>query len=155
MFKRILFTVVMIGLLVPAAFVSAQEDTRTVEITEAQLNESFRVTNPWRRSLTDMSVDIQEGQAVISGTYTRRAFSVGFSAIYQPSIEGGDIYWTLVSFDVDGTGVPQSTLDTINNSLARELRRTVKSYYNFFTVTDIQLSGDVVTISYIANGRAQ
>lgn len=153
MFKRLSFTLVVIAVLaaivMPFASVSAQEETRTVEITEDQVNSSFRVTNPWRRSLSNISVDLQDGQAAVSGTYTRRAGSVNFVATYVPSVENGDIFWTLVDLQVDGAAVPQSTLDALNNSLARELRRTVKEYYEFVTVTDIQIGGDVATITYI------
>ena len=46
--------------------------TKIVTLTETQINESYWVTNPSWRAVTDRSVDLKAGQVVVSETITPR-----------------------------------------------------------------------------------
>lgn len=147
----LLVTAIMLMGLPLAVSAQAEAEEQTKVITEAEVNESFRATNPIRRGVTNTSVDIQEGQAVISYTLTRRAGSADVTATYTATAVDGDIVWTLIDLDINGAGANESAVERINQSLAAALWRTVKAQYQFFTVTDVTLGGDAITITYIRN----
>ncbi|MBI5960907.1 MAG: hypothetical protein HY866_19365, partial [Chloroflexi bacterium] len=89
------------ALVMPAA--AQDSDTRTKTLTEEQINDSYRVSNPWRRTITDVVVDLQPDQVVISATYTRRGHDpVSTATTLVPSMEDGRIYWTVSQILANG-----------------------------------------------------
>jgi hypothetical protein len=143
----------LIVLAVPFAGVAAQD--HTVVITEDQINSSYRVTNPWRRSVTNLSVDLQDGQAVITATLTTRVGSgrqaqtttYQTSSVWTPSISNGRIYWTLVSATANGEPASQELINQINLSISSSWRNYVRAQTEG-RVTGITVTENDMTITW-------
>lgn len=111
----LLSTIFALLLLVAPTLADDSATTRT--ITEQQINESYRVTNPVRRSVSDRAVDLQPGQVVVNEIVTRRGQEpVAVVVVYTPSVQNGRIFWTTVSVTRDGQPVSQEIIDQINNN---------------------------------------
>ncbi|NJL94194.1 MAG: hypothetical protein HC915_10955 [Anaerolineae bacterium] len=92
----------LLTLAVPAGLVGAQEpatppstEPRTFTVTEAELNASFAVENPIRRRVSDLSLDIQDGQVQVTAQVNlRNGETATMTATYVPSVVNGDLRWT-------------------------------------------------------------
>jgi hypothetical protein len=115
-FRKLTIAVVLIAALavmVTPAF--AQTSTRTIVKTEDEINQSYRVTNPAWRAITDRYVDLQNGQVVVEESLTRRGKSpTAVEITYVPSIENGRIFWTITSVLRDGQPASQEIIDQAN-----------------------------------------
>jgi len=123
----VLFIGIVAALVLPVLGVSAQTATaRTVTVTEAQINASYRVTNPFRRAVSNVSVDLQPGVAVISSTHTYRSRGqdqvYACSSIWSPSVTNGIITWTLNSATCNGQPASQNLISQINASIGSSWR---------------------------------
>jgi hypothetical protein len=142
----IIVLIAVLGMAVVPAF--AQETSRTFTKTEAQINASYRVTNPRWRSITDVYVDLQPGQVVISATYTTRGVGpLTIASTLVPSIVNGRLYWDATSASANGQPVSDAVLEQINNSID-------SSWTNFWRrsapaghVTGIDISEDAISIT--------
>ncbi len=103
-------------------FVTAEPGSGSVTVTEAQINNSFAVTNPVNRNLSNIYVDLQPGQVVITATYTARSRSGQQSAVIAvvltPSVNNGRVDWNVVSATANNQSVSQAVIDQINASLS-------------------------------------
>jgi hypothetical protein len=147
--RKLITTIVLIAVLgmavVPAI---AQEASRTFTKTEAQINASYRVTNPRWRSITDVYVDLQPGQVVIRATYTTRGVGpLAVEATLVPSIYNGRVYWEATSASANGQSVSEAVLEQINTSL-------YYSWINFWRrsapaghVTGIDITEDTISVT--------
>jgi len=70
--RKSLVILCVVGLLGVLAIPALAATITTKTVTEDQINNSYCATNPWRRSVTNVSVDLQPGQAVIYSTHTYR-----------------------------------------------------------------------------------
>jgi hypothetical protein len=147
--RKLITLVVLIAVLGMAAVPAlAQTTSRTFTKTEAQINESYRVTNPYWRTLSDVSVDLQPGQVVMNATYTTRTVGpLAISTTLVPSIHLGRLYWEATSVTADGQPVSPAVLDQINNSI-------YYSWINFWRrsgpaghVTGIDITGDAISLT--------
>jgi hypothetical protein len=120
---RILFVVMLFaGLALPLASVGAQGSSRTRVITEAQINESYRVTNPARRAISNVVVDLQPGQVVISSTHTYPNTTYDVVSVWTPTISNGRITWQASSITANGQPASQELIDQVNTSILTSWR---------------------------------
>lgn len=115
-FVRLCF--VLLSALLAVPLVMAQEDA-TLTFTEADINATYRVTNPRRATISDVYVDLQPALVEISATYTpRRGESFSFASQYMPTvIEDGTVEWTLVNLYRTDGGEFGDTAQTIVENL--------------------------------------
>ncbi len=123
-------------------------------ITEDDINNSFRVTNPPNRRVTDLSIDLQPGVAVHSYTYTIRAprggatTSFAIVATLTPSVTNGRIYWTLTGATVDGQPASQDMINQINAVLTSSWRNFIRTNARPGRVTSVTITDTEVQIAY-------
>lgn len=143
----------IIAILLPLSDVSAQASSQVITLTEARINESYLVTNPSRRAITNRSVDLQPDQVVISETITRRRLlgagttSNSIVAIFTPSISHGRIYWTLDNATLNGEPISQALIAQFNDWLSASWSRYFRQQLGSGRVTDITITDNEVTIS--------
>jgi hypothetical protein len=155
MCKRILsvVAVLFITVLVLPLAVSAQEASRTFTITEEQINRSFHVTNPARRGVTDVRVDLQPDQVSMSYTLTRRAprgaqtTSYGVNTVFVPNIQDGWLYWTITSVTVNGQAASDDLIRQINASIESSWRNYIRRQLGTGQVTSITITDTDMTIT--------
>ncbi len=120
---RILFVVMLFaGLALPLATVGAQGNSRTRVTTEAQINEAYRVTNPSRRAISNVYVDLQPGQVVITSTHTYPNASYDVVSVFAPTITNGRIVWQMSSITANGQPASQELIDQVNTSILTSWR---------------------------------
>jgi hypothetical protein len=114
--RKIVLSLVVLVLLAALVIPTFAADvTKTVTVTETQINDSYWVTNPAWRAVSDRSVDLQPGQVVVSETITpRKGDAVEVAITYTPSVTNGRIVWSAAAMTKDGTAVSQELLDQIN-----------------------------------------
>jgi hypothetical protein len=141
----VIFFAILMMLAVPAF---AQEATRTITRTEAQINSSYRVTNPRLRSVSNVSVDLQPGQAVISATLTfRRGEPLEVIATLVPTLTNGRIYWTVTSATVNGQPASAELLAQINASITSSWRNYIRQQAPTGRVTAIEITDNAITVT--------
>lgn len=149
------FTVVFAALmLIVPLSVSAQSATtsRTVTITEETINDSYRVTNPYRRAVSNMTVDLQEGQAVISYTWTARAprgtatTRYSIVSVWTPRVSSGRVFWTLASATANGQPASQEIVDQVNASIGSSWRSFVRNQHPG-RVTGVSITDDMIILT--------
>ncbi len=155
----ILMTTLVALFVVSIPLISAQDDCPTtgtpisVTYTEAQINASFRVTNPVIRNFSSLYVDLQPGQVTITGNYTWRS-STGvrtdsFAASLTPTISNGRVYWSVISLMVDGQPASEDLITQINASLETAWRRWFEENGPAGRVTDITITDDDISYTYV------
>ncbi len=148
-FRKSIVILFVVGLLGVMAIPALAATTRTKTITEDQINESYRVTNPWRRTESDVSADLQVGQVVIYSTHTYRggaSYEVATTAV--PSFENGRIFWDVSSVMVDGSDIPADVLEQINTHMDASWRNFMKRQHPSLHLTGIEITDDAVIVSY-------
>ncbi|MEO8392769.1 MAG: hypothetical protein ABI700_07235 [Chloroflexota bacterium] len=155
----ILMTALLALLAVSVPLTSAQDCPTTgtpvtKTLTEAQINSSFRVTNPANRNVSNVNVDLQPGQVVISETYTwRSATGVRTDtvvAILTPAIVNGRVEWNVLSVTANGQPASAELIAQINASLATSWRRWFAENGPTGRVSDVTVSDDAISYTYIA-----
>ncbi|MBI5669957.1 MAG: LmeA family phospholipid-binding protein [Chloroflexi bacterium] len=147
-YRKIVITITLLALLA-LAVVPAFAQSATVTWTEEDINSSYRVTNPARRSVTNVSVDLQPEQVVVNATVTLRGKTpVDVVTTLTPSISNGRIFWTVTAVTKDGQPVSQDILNQINASITSSWRHYVKEHGRPGRVTAIEITDDTVTITY-------
>ena len=151
--RTLLLVIVSALLALSIAAVSAEPASATVTITEAQINSSFRVTNPVYRRLTNVRVDLQPGQAVVSATLTVRAPRGQTTTVYQtvstwiPSIVNGRVSWTLSSATVNGSPASSQLVSQINAAVGASWRTYWRSQHPG-RATAITVDDNQVVVTY-------
>ena len=117
----------------------------TVTLTETDVNSSYRVTNPARRSITNVYVDLQPGQVVITATFTAPKTSpIDVSATLVPTLNNGRVMWSVLSATANGQPASADLLAQINASINSSWRNYWKGkhpgYVTSLTVTDDSIS---------------
>lgn len=152
-FSLFVITALFAALALSAVTVSAEPANATVTLTEAQINSSFRVTNPVYRRLTNVRVDLQPGQAVVSATLTVRAPRGQTTTVYQtvstwiPSIVNGRVSWTLSSATVNGSPASSQLVSQINAAVGASWRTYWRSQHPG-RATAITVDDNQVVITY-------
>lgn len=148
--KRTFITLtILIAVLSMAAVPAfAQTASRTLTRTEAQINASYRVTNPYWRTISAVYVDLQPGQVVISATYTSRTVGpLAISTTLVPSITNGRLYWTATSASANGQPASDALLQQINNSIEYSWTNYWRRSAPAGHVTGINLTEDTIAIT--------
>jgi Tfp pilus assembly protein FimT len=156
-FRRIFIIVIVVVALAALAVPTFAQGTttRTMTVTQDQINASYRVTNPVYRSVTNAHVDLQPGQAVISATFTyRRTGSFEGEAVLVPTIRNGRVYWSVVSATQNGQPVSDSLLNQINASIATSWRNYFREQLPTGRVTAVDISEDAITFTLTARASA-
>ena len=149
--KRILIIVVVLVMAALPLAVSAQSASRTFTITETQINQSFRVTNPARVRVSNMVVDLQPGQVSIAYTYTVRAprgsgtTSRNVNTVYVPNVTNGRLYWSVTSVTVNGQPASDDLVRQINASIESSWRNYIRRQLDTgrigsVTITDTEMT---------------
>jgi hypothetical protein len=126
----------------------AADVTKTVTVTETQINASYWVTNPAWRAVSDRSVDLQAGQVVVSETITpRKGDSVAVAITYTASVTNGRIVWAAAAATSNGDPVSQELLDQINAHMTSSWVHYWKTHRQSGHVTAIDISEDAITVT--------
>lgn len=142
-----LVAVLVVGVL-PAV---AQTSTCIITWTEDEINQSYRVTNPARRSVSNMSVDLQPGQVVISATITLpRHQPVAVITTMTPYIENGRLFWTVSAVASDGSAISDELLGQINTTITSSWQNYIRTtgYSGAVTAIDITDTDLTVTLTH-------
>jgi len=146
--RKSLIIVIVLAALALFAVPTFAAVTKTVTLTETQVNDSYWVTNPAWRAVSDRSVDFQSGQVVVSETITpRRGDSVAVTITYVPSISNGRIIWTATAMTRDGDPVSDDLLGQINDHMSSSWARFWKEHRQPGRVTAIAVSEDAITVT--------
>jgi hypothetical protein len=148
----------LLGAVVP--MVGAQdgsaEAVATLTFTEAEINQSFWVTNPANRHLSSVTVDLQsanEGQVVISALYTWRpargeARTVRLVVTLAPEVVNGRLIWRVTTATADGYAATADQLTQINRWLAASWYRWVQTHAPAGVLTDVAITDSDITFTY-------
>jgi hypothetical protein len=143
----VLLTIAALALLVIPTF-AAESKSKTFTITESTINNSYWVTNPAWRAVTDRYVDLQEGKVVVRETITRRGKDpVTIDITYTPSLSNGRIFWTAAALTRDGQPVPQDLLDQINNHMNSSWAHYIREHRAPGQVTAIDITDGAITVT--------
>lgn len=134
---------------VVAAPVNAQT-ARAMTITEQQINSSFRVTNPYRWTVTSIVVDLRPGQAIVTYNFRyRNGQTATTETIIVPSVTDGRIYWNVTSRSRNGQPVSADVLAQINASINSSWRVWFRGKLPTGKVTGVIITDTDITISYV------
>jgi hypothetical protein len=125
---------------------------QTVTITEAQINSSYWVTNPVRRSVTNAHVTLGDGTVTISATITHRdgkTFDV--QSVWKPYISRGVLVFGFQSVTVNGQAPTASDKGLIIVAHRYIVRDAIRDYVRHqvggpFRYTSLTVTPGVITI---------
>ncbi|KXK24429.1 MAG: hypothetical protein UZ15_CFX003000249 [Chloroflexi bacterium OLB15] len=151
----VLAAIILGAMVVPFA-VSAQdtEGVRSLTITEERINDSFIVTNPPARNVSNISVDLQAGQVILNFDWTSRrprgqgATTVSISSVWTPSIENGRLFWVLQSATLNGEQASADLLRQINMQVSNAWRNYIRRQMGAGHVTNVTITENDITISW-------
>jgi hypothetical protein len=144
--KFVVFVLMMVAL--GMMVVPTLAATRSVSVSESDINASFRVTNPALRQVSNLHVDLQPGQAVVSATFTfRKGGSFDAAVTLVPSVSNGRVIWTATAASINGQSVSQELLNQINASVASSWRRYIKDKLPAGRITSVEVTEDAITFT--------
>ena len=118
--------------------ITRTEDAVTVTFTEAQVNESFLVGSDCCDAVTDVIVDLQPGQAVVSATFNLlRGDAVAVLATLVPAVIEGQVEWQATSILIDGAPAAEGMLTRINTVLIQAWDHYWRRNVNRFQVVQV------------------
>lgn len=152
-FRMLTLTAVLLALLALAVVPTFAQSSRTVTMTEADVNALYRVTNPVRRSLSNVYVDLQPGQVQITATMAfRRAGAMNVVAVLTPSVSNGRVNWTLISASVNGVAATSDQIAQVNSAISSSWRSWFRSQLGTGRVTSITITDSDASI-VLTTGR--
>ena len=123
----------------------AAERIVTVTLTERDINNSYRVTNPRHRTISDVYVDLQPGQVYITATFTAPKTSpIPVSVTLVPSVSNGRVFWTVSAATANGKPASAELLTQINASISASWRNYWKNK-NPGHVTSLTITDDTIS----------
>ncbi|GEM_PF-3239842 len=147
--------ITILGLLaLPLSAVNAATVTKTITITQDQINSSYRVTNPRNRKVSNVSVTIEDGQVSIAATITQRGQQpVDTVSVWKPVLLRGVVYWKLDSATIGGKPATKAMQNlllvlhriTLRNLVWQLIRRGLAS--RVYRVTNVTLTPGTVSIT--------
>ena len=140
-FSLIALFVLILGAMAFPTLAADKTKIVTVTLSESDINSSYRVTNPARRSITNVNVDLQPGQVVISATFTApKTNPIAVSATLLPTLSNGRVTWSVLSASANGQPASADLLTQINASISSSWRNYMKGKVTgkitAFTITD-------------------
>ncbi len=132
--------------------VVAGDGVVSLSYTESELNDAYVVTTPRRQTLSDMYVDLQPGQVVISATFTPalRGEPIETVTTLVPEIDNGQITWTVIAISADGQPASGATLTQINNAIVNSWLAHWRQNLGPNALTGVVILDDSITFSYSA-----
>ncbi|MCB9450883.1 MAG: hypothetical protein H6672_05555 [Anaerolineaceae bacterium] len=121
----------------------------TITASEAELNDALSAIMD--STASSLSVDLQPGQVVFSGTSTGQDGTVyTLMMTLVPQLVNGDLSWEITNVIVNGTPVDDLGGNTPENDIAKGWQRAFSKAANQGAITDITITDDSmrVTISY-------
>jgi hypothetical protein len=144
----------VLAVMVVPAFAQNTGTMRTTTLTEEQINESFRVTNPLGRRVSDVVVDLQPGQAVVSAKITdRRQKVTDVVGTFVPSVRNGRIYWEVSFLTANGEPVSADLLAQINASIATSWRNYIKGKASTGRISALEITETEAVITWMPGRR--
>lgn len=142
---------VLIAVLAAAVVPAFAQEVHTATFTEAEINEAYVVTNPPRRSITDVYVDLQPEQVVISASYTVRGKDpISATVTLVPSITNGRLYWTATAASANGESVSAELLVQINSSISSAWRNYIRQNAPVGLLSSIEITDETLTITGVS-----
>ena len=149
--RKLMIMLVMMGVLAAMALPAfAQSGTRTKTITEDTINSSYRISNPYRSRVSNLSVDLQSGQAVISSTHNFRNASYDTMTTITPTVSNGRVTWSVLSATTNGEPVSADLLAQINASIAASWRNYIKNQAGTGRITSVVITDTDITYTFEA-----
>jgi len=137
-----LFSLILAAMAFPTF---AKEKVVTVTLTESDINSSYRVTNPARRSITNVNVDLQPNQVTITATFTApKTQPIPVSVTLEPTVSNGRVTWTVLSATANSKPASGDLLAQINASISASWRNYWKGKHPGY-VTSLTISDDEIT----------
>lgn len=144
--RKMMIALVVLSVMAVMAFPAfAQSRTRTKTITEETINASYRVSNPYRSRVSNLSVDLQAGQVVISSTHNFRNASYDTVTTITPTVSNGRVTWSVLSATTNGEPVSADLLAQINASIASSWRNFIKNQAGTGRVTSVVITDTDIT----------
>lgn len=148
-FRKIAVLLSLIAVFALAVVPAFAQETRTVTVTEEQANEAYWVTNPPRRSVSNIDVDYQPDQVVVTADVTlRRQPTVAVVATLTPSISNGRVYWTVSAVDANGSPVSDTLLAQINAVITSSWRNYIRENAKTGHVTAVEITDSDFIITF-------
>lgn len=148
----IVLLIATVTVAVTPALAAAGATERTITITEQQANQSYWVTHPFSRAVSNVVVDFQPGKVVISKTVTlRNRPPVAVVTTYAPNINNGRLYWSVSSKTLNGDPISADVLAQINTSITTSWRNWVRGKLPASKVTAISITETEMTITLALN----
>jgi len=132
---------------------SWEKTTKTISITQDQINSSYHVTNPRDRQITDVSATVEQGQVSVAATITKRGEApVATVSIWEPVIRYGLIDWKFVSATANGQPVTPDLKQILIRIHQVELRNLIRAIIRHdsptrIVVTDVAVTPGLITIT--------
>jgi hypothetical protein len=146
---RRLIVIVTVILTTALMIVPTLASSRTATISETRINEAYRITNPIVRSVSNLNVDLQVGQAVISGTITlRRGGTYDFTVTLVPTITNGRSFWDATEVTVNGQSVSQTIIDQINTIINASWRNFIKTQAGTGRISSLEITETDLIITF-------
>jgi hypothetical protein len=147
--KRKLFAIALMICVFAGLALPAFAQTASITITEEDINSAYVVTNRPRRSVSDVFVDLQSGQVVVSATITLRNQSpIVATATLVPSISNGRLTWTVTEVTANGQAASQSFVTQVNASITSSWRNYVRRQMGRGRVASVTITESDITITF-------
>ncbi len=107
------------------------------------------MTNPVNRNLSNIYVDLQPGQVVITATYTARARggqqSAVIAVVMTPNVNNGRVDWSVVSATANNQSVSAAVVDQVNAALNASWRRWIAGQAPAGRVSSVTITDTAIT----------
>jgi hypothetical protein len=146
-----LFRLMLLSLLLAAVApaLAAEPKAKTVVLTEEKINQSYRITNPAYRDITDMSVELQEGQVIVNATVTLRGKDPAAVVVtFVPVLKDGRAYWTVSAALKNGQPVTGDLLAEINSRITASWRHYFKEKSGPGRIGSLAITDSAITITF-------
>ncbi|MBI5928355.1 MAG: hypothetical protein HY862_03550 [Chloroflexi bacterium] len=143
--RKMIVTLVLVGILALLAVPALAAGSRTKTITEDTINSSYRVSNPYRSRVSNLSVDLQPDQVVVSSTHNFRNASYDVVTTLTPTVSNGRVTWTVLSATSNGEAVSADLLAQINASITSSWRNFIKNQAGSGRITSIVITDTDIT----------
>ncbi len=148
--RKLLALALVLAILAAAVPALAQSgSTRSVTVTEAEINATYRVTNPPRQSISEVYVDLQPDQVVIGATFTpRRGSAAATVTTLVPSLENGRVYWTVTSITANGQPAAADLVAQVNATITASWQRYIREQAGTGRITGFVITDTDATLTY-------
>lgn len=152
---RLLSACVLLTALLAFAVPVDAQSSATYTITEQDIN-AYRLPSSIRRFVSNVSVDLQPDQAVVTARITYGRLTVNTASVWQPVISNGRLSWRAVSATVDGVPLSAEQLATLNNTVRRAIEDAVRRYLDSrirrsYRVESVQITDSEVIVTVTFN----